>query len=89
MIVLRDGGAEEGHDGVADEFIERAAVGEDRLHGAGEEVREELRHFFGGLRFRNGGEAADVGEENRHIGGADLRLVGGDDALHDLVDDGG
>src|SRR6202035_1324692 len=33
VIGLRDGGAEESHDAVADELVEGAAGGEDRLHG--------------------------------------------------------
>ena len=39
VIILLDRCAEEGHHGVADEFVERAAIREDRFHRATEKVR--------------------------------------------------
>src|SRR5207253_1295846 len=86
----------QGHDRVADEFVERAAVFEHDLHHFGEVIREQRRDPLGAHPLGHRGEAADVGEEDDDgalfarqppgvlLLGDDLRDVGGEVALRTL-----
>ena len=58
------GGAEDGHDGVADEFIEHAALLGQGIDHQGEIFVEQADDALRSQLFGQGGEAADVGEED-------------------------
>jgi hypothetical protein len=62
-----NGGAEEGHDAVAQELVDRAFVAvhltQYQLEGPG----HELMHLFGVESFGNGGEPGNVSEQDRHL----------------------
>ena len=66
VVLSRDGSAPDGHDCVADELLDRAAVPAD--HGAGglEVPRQDVPHLLGVLRLRERREPDEVGEEHRH-----------------------
>ena len=67
----------EGHDGVAHEFIDRAALGEDHLGQGREQLVEEADQLLGGEAFRQRREAAHVGKQQGHLArfAAELQLV--------------
>ncbi len=66
VVLSRDGSAPDGHDGVADELLDRAAVPAD--HGAGglEVPRQDVANLLGVLRLRERREPDEVGEEHGH-----------------------
>ena len=83
-VGLGDGGAEEGHDRVADEFIDDAAVALDFGGHAVEVTVEEREEFAGWESFGEGGEVAKIGEEDGDLAffaaerGAVAEELGGD-----------
>jgi hypothetical protein len=62
-----NGGAEERHDAVAQELVDRAFIAvhltQDQLEGP----VHELMHLFGVKSFGNGGEPGDVSEQDGHL----------------------
>lgn len=59
--------APEGHHGVADELVHRAAAGvDDGRHGV-EVAREQFHRLLGAQLLRQGGEVGQVGEHDRHL----------------------
>ena len=66
VVLVRDGGAPDGHHGVADELLDGAAVALD--HGAaGVEVAgQQLAGVLGVAPLRGGREADEVGEQHAH-----------------------
>src|SRR5216117_686507 len=67
MIGLGHGRAEVGHDSVAYELVERAAGGEDRLDHTCMALVEHGDHLVTGERLAQGGEVADVAEEDGYF----------------------
>ena len=88
IIGMRDRRAPEGHDRVADELVERAAVLEDHLHHLGEVLAQELGDGVRPHRFGHRGEATDVAEEHRG-GPALAALADGAFLLRDIGRDVG
>ena len=87
VVGTRIGGAEGDHDGVADELVDGAPVGEDRLDHAGVVGRQERDHLGRRQGLGETREAADVAEHHRHLlsspAGPEQGLVLGRDALPD------
>ena len=69
VVRLGHGCAEEGHDAVADELVERAAGTEDGLHREVQEGVDRLGHPLGRRVLGEGREAHEVGEEHGSLGG--------------------
>ena len=65
IVLVRDGYAEDGHDRVADELLDRAAVTLDRSPGCGEVAVEHAPQRLGVERLRELGRLDEVGEEDR------------------------
>jgi hypothetical protein len=65
VVLVRDGGAEDGHDGVADELLDRAAEPLDLGLRARVVALEAGTDVLGVGRLRGGGEADEVDEEHR------------------------
>src|SRR5262249_1970747 len=67
VVLVGNGGAEERHDAVAQELVDRAFVAvhlpQDQLEGP----VHELMHLFGIESFGNGGEPGDVSEQDGHL----------------------
>ena len=72
MIGLRHRRAEERHHAVADELVEGAAGGENRLDRQVEEGIQQLRGLLRSRVLGERGESDQVGEEHRRLGGAQL-----------------
>src|SRR6185312_13101550 len=66
VVLLRERGAPDGHDRIADEFLDGAAVALDRAPGGVEVAGEELAHLLRVARAGERREADQVGEEHRH-----------------------
>ena len=66
VILLRDGPAPHGHDRVADELLDRAAVACDQAPAVFEVAGEEVAHLLRVARLGKRCEADEVGEEHRH-----------------------
>ena len=64
IILVGDRRPEQGHDGVAHELVDGAAVEGDRLGQASEHRCRELTHVLGVEALRQGGEPDDVGEQH-------------------------
>ena len=73
VVLAGDGGAPDGHDGVADELLDGAAVAADHLAGELEVAVQELAGVLGVVALGDRGEADEVGEEDRRRGGARRR----------------
>ena len=67
MVGLVVRGVPDRHHGVADEFVDRAALGVDRRDGKRQETGE-MRLDIGAELFGQLGEARQVGEENGDLG---------------------
>ena len=65
VVLLRDRRAPDGHHGVADELLDRAAVALDHRPRAVEVAREQLAHLLRVARLRQRREADQVGEQHR------------------------
>ena len=65
MVILQQGGAEERHNGVADELVKGTPILEDDVGGERKELVEESSHFLRWQALASGGKADDVGKENR------------------------
>ena len=65
VVLAGDGGAPDGHDGVADELLDGAAVAADHLAGELEVAVQELAGVLGVVALGEGREADEVGEEDR------------------------
>jgi hypothetical protein len=78
VVGLAGGGVEGGEHGVALELDDGAAVVEHVGDGRPEVAVEHLDHLFGPGPLREGGEAAQVGEEGGHLDHrpAQFRLAG-------------
>ena len=68
VVGLAGRGVEQDHDGVADELDDRAPVGQQHRHGPAEVLVEHGHHPVGGGPLGERREAAQVGEEHRHLG---------------------
>ena len=66
VVRLVEGRPPHGHDAVADELVERAAMAEHHVDLQREVAVEERDHLLRAARPKRG-EAADVGEEQRHL----------------------
>ena len=66
VVVVRDRRAPDGHHGVADELLDRAAVAADDLLAMLEVARQELAHGLGVAALGEGREPDEVGEQDRH-----------------------
>ena len=64
VVLVRDGRSPDGHDGVADELLDRAAVALDQPAAGVEVAREQLAGVLRVAALRGGGEADEVGEEH-------------------------
>ena len=84
VLGIVDRCAPAGHDRVADELVERAAVAKDHVHLLREIAVEQLDHLLRRARFRQRREAADVGEQQRHF--AAFARAGQAALGHDLLD---
>ena len=67
VVLLRDRGAPDRHDGVADELLDDAAVAADDRPGELEVAREELADLLGVALLREGREADEVAEQHRDV----------------------
>ncbi len=65
-VVAGDRGAEERHHGIADIFVDRAAVGENDFRHRGQIVADEMPDFRGIQAFAHFGERDDVGKQHGH-----------------------
>ena len=65
MVVLRLGRSPEGHDGVADELVDRTALGLDASGEQGKVPVEEIGRFDRAHMLHERREAANVGEHDR------------------------
>ena len=72
VVLVQDGHAEHGDDGVADELLHRPAVGLDRLASHGVVAAQEAVDQLGVVALRERGEADEVAEER----GDDAALFG-------------
>ena len=66
LVGVGGGGAPEGHDRVADELVDRAALGLDRLAGELEELADD-RHHAVAQALAQAGEAGEVGEQDGEL----------------------
>ena len=67
VVAMRDGGAEQRHDAVADVLVDRAAVAlDDGVDGA-EETAEQRLGVLGAKLRGHGGETDQVHEQDRHL----------------------
>ena len=76
VVLLRDRGAPDRHDGVADELLDDAPVAGDDGPGELEVAGEELPYLLGVAPLREGREADEVAEQHRDVaelGAARLR----------------
>ncbi len=64
IVLVRDRGAEQGEDRVADDLVDLAAVGVDVGHEPLERVVDDVLHVLGITGLREAGEADEVGEEH-------------------------
>ena len=64
VVLVAGRGAPDGHDGVADELLDRAAVPLDDAARQLEVARQELAHLLGVAVLGQGGEADQVGEQD-------------------------
>ena len=64
VVLVRQRRAEHGHGGIADVLVDRSAVLDDQLVGAGQEVVDDAAHLLSAERARKLGEAAEVGEQH-------------------------
>ena len=62
------GGSPDGHDGIADEFVESSFVGKDDIDQKLEVFVEISDEFFGVVAFAHGGKATDIGEHDGGFG---------------------
>ena len=67
VVLLRDRGAPDRHDGVADELLHDASVPVDDGPGELEVTGEEIPYFFGIVALGERREADQVAEEDRHV----------------------
>jgi hypothetical protein len=85
VVLVGDRRAEEGHDAVAGELIDRALVA---MHGAGEELEAAVHDRVDGLwieALRERAEPHDIGEEHRDLLALALeRAAGGEDLLREV-----
>ena len=65
MLFITDRGTPEGHDHVADVFVDSAPVFEDQAGHRGEVLIEKPLQFVGAQGFGDGGETAYVGKQYR------------------------
>ena len=80
VVLVRSGSAPDGHDGVADELLDGAAVALDRRARRVEVAGQELPGLLGVAGLGGSGEADEVGEEHRDeaaLGGRSARWRGG------------
>ena len=66
VVLVRDGRAEDRHDGVADELLRRAAEPLDLANDAGVVDGERVLDVFGVGQIERGGETDEVAEEDGH-----------------------
>ena len=67
MVGLRIRCAEDGHDGVADELVDRTLVLEDDVGHAREVLVQQLSDVSRGHALGKAGEADDVREQHRRV----------------------
>ena len=67
VVLLRDRGAPDRHDGVANELFHNAPVPGDDGPGELEVAREELAHLLGVVALRQGREPDQVAEQHRDV----------------------
>ena len=67
VVLLRDRGSPDRHDGVADELLHDAAVAADDRPGELEVAREDLPYLLGVPFLREGREADEVAEQHRDV----------------------
>jgi len=67
MIRLVHRSAKDGHDGIADIFVEKSLIFEDDIGHGRQILIEEVYEFLRGQLFRNGGEATDIGKHDGKI----------------------
>ena len=75
--------APHGHDRVPDELLHRPAVGADDLRGRREVSAQQVPHLLGVARLRQGGEADEVGEQDRYQPPLSAGRLGRPDGLGD------
>jgi hypothetical protein len=63
VVLVRDGGTPDGHDGIADELLDRAAVATDDLAAQVEVAGQQLPDRLGIAVLRKAGEPDQVGEQ--------------------------
>ncbi len=86
VILLRQRRTEERHDGIADEFIERAAVFENDIRSDRKELIEKCRHVLRRQAFTASGKADDVGKKDRRLGQSHRLAIGPGVRQHDFDD---
>src|SRR4029079_15883771 len=67
VVLVGDRGAEEGHEAVAEELVDRALIALDLGGGAGQEAIDDPVIFLRASLRRQLGRADDVAEENAHL----------------------
>ena len=86
VVILGQGRVEDHEDGVADELVDGAAVGQDHLGHGAQVVVEQAHDVLGGQLGGEGGEAAQIGHEHGHglLPAAELQAAG---LVEQCVDD--
>ncbi|MNX73921.1 hypothetical protein D3C86_1053380 [compost metagenome] len=77
IVLVRDGGPEEGHDRVPDVLVDHPAKAVDGLGEHLEEAVDDLGDGFGVELLAHGGETGDVGEKHRHLPAIPCRFRAG------------
>ena len=86
MILVGERRAEQRHDPVAHDLVDRALVAVDRLHHVLEDGVEELPGLLGIAVGQQLHRALEVGEEHRHLLALALeRALGGEDLLGEVL----
>jgi hypothetical protein len=77
IIFVRNGRAENGHDAIANKFVDMAFVASDNLGQVAHAAVHETGDYFRIQLFAHGGEAADVGEQHRDIAALGILRIDG------------
>ena len=67
MVLAGDGSAEQGHEPVAEELVDRSLVAVHLLERDAEEAVEEIVEALGPQALRERGRMHDVAEEHAHL----------------------
>jgi hypothetical protein len=86
MVLVSDGSAEESHDAVAHDLVDRALIAVDRLHHSLDDRVEDLPGFLGITISQELHGALEIGEEDRDLLALALqRGLGGENLVGEVL----